>query len=91
MQLPDLFNKLSLSETCTKYKEIRACPLYKINPSFLLHHTHFYFQTDFNFMDMGGQVEGDVRGGLPWVYFERQLPEAAHSKTGLEEDTTSSQ
>lgn len=74
MQLPDLFNELRLSATCTKYKEISACPLYKINPSFLLHHTHFYFQTGFDFMDMGGQ-----------------LPEAAHSKASLEEDTTCSQ
>lgn len=91
MQLPDLLNMLRVRATCTKYKEMRACPLYKIHPSFLLHHTHFYSQTGFEFMDMGGQVEGDVRGGLPWVYFERQLPEAAHSKAGLEEGSTYSQ
>lgn len=88
MQLPDLFNKLRCSATCTKYKEIRACSLYKIHPLFLLHHTHFYSQTCFNFTDMRGEVEGDIRGGLAWVYFERQLPESAHSKAGLEEDST---
>lgn len=34
-------------------------------------------------MNMREQMEGDVRGGLPWVHFERQLPEAAHSKAML--------
>lgn len=79
MQLPDLFKELSA--ICTKYK-IKVCPLYKIHPSFLLHHTHFYSQTCFKFTDMRGQVEGDVRGGI------LQLPEVAHSKAGLEEDST---
>lgn len=55
------------SQTCskslgyTKYKEIRACPLYKILPSFLLQHTYFYPQACFNSMDARGQ--GKVMAG----------------------------
>lgn len=67
LQLPDPFKELRLNAACTKYKAIRACPLYKIHPSFLLQYMHFYPHSCFNSMDTRGQREGDGGGRLSWV------------------------
>lgn len=48
LQLPDPLKQIRLNAAYAKYKEIKVCPLFKIHPSFLLQHTHFYPQACFN-------------------------------------------
>lgn len=84
LQLPELLKQLRLNAAYIKYKEIKACPLFKIHPSFLLQHTYFYPQACFDSMDTRGQGDGNGRVRLSWVPFEGQLHEAADSKAGLE-------